>query len=291
MREVDAGAAVAALLGLALWIAPGPPSLQRLRAWGRSTRPAAGGRRIIVACAVVSAVAAVVLWGAASAVCIVMGTATIMHLRSRRAAVARGRAAAAELASALEIVVAELRVGAHPGRACAVAALHARRGAVSGRLARAAAQAQLGGAISRVLAAGDGATAGARRTGQSWPAGGRNAEACGPDADWRRIAVVWAVAERRGIALGGLLDAARADLAVRVSFRRRAESGLAGARSTATILAALPVVGVGFGHLMGAAPLAVLTGGGAGGFLLVAGVLLDCAGLVWAERIMSGTAR
>ncbi len=144
------------------------------------------------------------------------------------------------------------------------------------RLARASAQAQLGGSISRVLAAGDGTVA---------------EKPSGLDHDWRRLAVVWAVAERRGIALGSLLDAARADLAVRVSFRRRAESGLAGARSTAAILAALPVVGIGFGHLMGAAPLTVLTGGGAGGVLLIAGVLFDCAGLVWAERIMSGAAR
>ncbi|WP_200172097.1 type II secretion system F family protein [Tomitella cavernea] len=288
---MGAGAAVTALLGLALWIVPGTPSLLRVREWDRNARPAAGGRRIVVACAVGAAVVSAALWGAASAVCVVVGTVTIMHLRSRRAAAARGRAAAAELASALEIVVAELRVGAHPGRACAVAALHARKGAVSGCLARASAQAQLGGSISRVLADRAGATTAARRTGPSWPAGGRSAEACGPESDWRRIAAVWAVAERRGIALGGLLDAARADLAVRVSFRRRAESGLAGARSTATILAALPVVGIGFGHLMGAAPLTVLTGGGAGGLLLVAGVLLDCAGLVWAEWIMSGPAQ
>src|SRR5699024_11252590 len=103
-----------------------------------------------------------------------------------------------------------------------------------------------------------------------------------------RIAAVWAVAERRGIALADLLDAARRDLQVRASFRRRREAGLSGARSTAMVLAALPVLGIGFGCLMGAHPLQVLCDGGLGGLVLVCGVLLDCAGLAWAERIGTG---
>ena len=87
------------------------------------------------------------------------------------------------------------------------------------------------------------------------------------------------------IALGAMLEVVRRDLVERQGFRRRVFAGLAGARATAMVLALLPAVGVGLGQLMGAAPLRVLLGGGAGGLLLVAGVFLDCAGLLWAERI------
>ena len=70
-----------------------------------------------------------------------------------------------------------------------------------------------------------------------------------------------------------------------------AEAGLAGARSTAMVLAALPLVGIAFGELMGATPLRILTGGGIGQILLLAGIIFDCSGLAWSERIASGAAR
>jgi tight adherence protein B len=60
---------------------------------------------------------------------------------------------------------------------------------------------------------------------------------------------------------------------------------MAGARTTATILASLPLASVLLGHLIGAAPVAFMLGGHAGGWLLVAGVMLACGGLLWCDRI------
>ena len=78
---------------------------------------------------------------------------------------------------------------------------------------------------------------------------------------------------------------AQRDIVERRRFTARVESGLAGARATATILAGLPLLGVLLGQLIGARPLAFLLGGGVGGWLLVIGVVLICLGLTWADRI------
>jgi tight adherence protein B len=60
---------------------------------------------------------------------------------------------------------------------------------------------------------------------------------------------------------------------------------MTGARTTAAILAGLPVLGVGLGELIGADPVSFLVSTGVGGWLLVIGVTLACAGLVWSDRI------
>ena len=59
---------------------------------------------------------------------------------------------------------------------------------------------------------------------------------------------------------------------------------MAGARATAAILAALPVLGVALGELLGASSTTFLTRG-AGGWVLLAGVGLLCAGVLWSGRI------
>ena len=94
------------------------------------------------------------------------------------------------------------------------------------------------------------------------------------------------MAERHGLALADLLEAARSDLLGRIRFRQRTEAALAGARATAAVLAGLPALGVTLGQLMGAAPLRVLLGGGLGGVLLVLGTVLACAGLLWTDGIV-----
>ena len=60
---------------------------------------------------------------------------------------------------------------------------------------------------------------------------------------------------------------------------------MAGARATAAILASLPLLSVLMGQLIGARPIAFLLGGHAGGWLLVGGLGLVCAGLLWSDRI------
>ncbi len=69
------------------------------------------------------------------------------------------------------------------------------------------------------------------------------------------------------------------------SSRVTASGSDTGPRATAAVLAGLPVAGIALGQLIGARPLAFLCGVGAGGWLLVIGVLLACAGLMWSDRI------
>ena len=83
-----------------------------------------------------------------------------------------------------------------------------------------------------------------------------------------------------------LLAAARLDLLGRIRFRGRTEAALAGARASAAVLAGLPLLGIGLGELMGARPVRLLFHGGLGGVLLLIGVGLVCAGLLWTEAIV-----
>ncbi|RVW00282.1 type II secretion system F family protein [Rhodococcus xishaensis] len=165
--------------------------------------------------------------------------------------------------SGLDVVIAELRVGAHPAVACETAAADC-DGAAAEALRCAAARARLGGSAASGFAAND----------------------SGVDDDLRRIANAWAVAEEHGLALAELLDAARSDLSGRIRFRMRAEAGLAGARATAAVLAALPVLGVVLGQMMGATPVRVLLGSALGEILLVIGTALVATGLWWTDRIV-----
>ncbi|MFE7746394.1 type II secretion system F family protein [Nocardia sp. NPDC057455] len=194
------------------------------------------------------------------AAALVVGT---VGLRARRAA--RDRLRNVEqgcLLDALEAVIAELRVGAHPSAAAETAAREVR-----GESARAFA---VGAARSRL---GGSAAEGLRR----------------PDSpiaeQLSRVAGAWQVAERHGLALAELLAAARTDLAGRVRFHGRTTAALAGARATATVLACLPFLGIALGQMMGAAPLHVLFASSAGTVLLPLGAGLACAGLLWTDVI------
>lgn len=99
------------------------------------------------------------------------------------------------------------------------------------------------------------------------------------------MAAAWRVAERHGLALAELLTAARLDLLGRKRFRDRTRAALAGARATATVLALLPLLGIGLGQLMGAASLRVLFLTLPATLLLLLGSALTCAGLLWADAI------
>ena len=70
--------------------------------------------------------------------------------------------------------------------------------------------------------------------------------------------------------------------------RRAHRAQLAGPRATATVLTALPALGIALGELVGAGPLAVLRSGVLGQLLVVVGVGLAATGAVWTERILRG---
>lgn len=210
------------------------------------------------------AVLIALLLPAAVVVAIAVLAATLGARRHRKRRVRRRRIQSQRLAAALETLVGELRVGAHPVTAFGVAAAEC-DGPVGDSLSAVAARARLGADVAGGLRA--------------------VAEVSAVPAQWNRLAVCWQLAAEHGLAISVLVRAAQRDIVERQRFTARVEAGLAGARATAVILAALPLVGVLLGQLIGARPVAFLVGGGFGGWLLVAGVVLVCVGLVWADRL------
>jgi len=251
---------VALMLALALLVLPSSPR-RRLASVGRGRSI---GVRGVGGCAGCIAAAAVLVLPLTTilAAAVLGATATVRYRRRRR-----GRRSTEEghaLETALDVLVGELRVGAHPVRAFEVAADET-DGAVAVCLRGVAARARLGADV----------TAGLRASARSSALSAR----------WERLAVYWQLASQHGLAIATLMRAAQCDIAERQRFSARVTSGMAGARATAAILAGLPVLGVALGQLIGARPLRFLLGGHAGGWLLVAGVTLACGGLLWSDRI------
>jgi tight adherence protein B len=253
----------ALLLSSALLVAP-------VSTRGRLVSASASGRRILVggrvigwlcwfllAVAVVLLPVTTVLSGAfASAV----AGARYRRRRGNRGGTEEGRA----LEAGLDVLVGELRVGVHPARAFDVAADET-TGAVAAGMRAVAARARLGADVAAGLRA-------AARS-SALPHHGE------------RLAVCWQLAGDHGLAIATLVRAAQRDIVERQRFMTNVESGLAGARATAMILAGLPLLGLLLGQLIGAQPLRFLFGGHAGGWFLMAGVALTSAGLWWSDRI------
>lgn len=223
----------------------------------RRSRPAWAGA--VAACAVVSLVSTPMV---AVSLGLLVGTLLVRRrLASRRC---RRAEEGASLQGVLDVLVGELRVGAHPVVAIGAAAQEA-HGRIASSLRAVAARAVLGADVA----------AGLRTEGRSSPSPGH----------WGRLAVCWHLAQTHGLAIATLMQAAQRDIAERERFRGRVEAGLAGARATAAILAGLPLLGVLLGHAIGAEPLTFLLSAGAGGWLLVVGAVFVCCGLLWSDRI------
>lgn len=101
----------------------------------------------------------------------------------------------------------------------------------------------------------------------------------------RELATAWAVAETGGAGLATVIDRFAAGMREDWEIRDEVRAALAAPRSTARVLAALPLAGVALGYATGAAPLAFLLGTPAGMACMVAGVGLAFAGLAWVERL------
>ena len=252
---------VAALaLAMALMVAPGRPR-SRIGSQRSPTRV----RRTAVLLGAVAAVAAVAVLAPIAATA---ASAVVAASIARRRSGSRNRAQRAEesaaLQGALSVLVGELRVGAHP-----VVAFESAAGEVDGTVASSlravAARARLGADVA----------AGLRSVA---------ADSTVPDY-WERLSASWQLAQTQGLAIVALIRAAERDIVERERFASGVTAGMAGARATAAILAGLPVLGVGLGHLIGAEPLRFLLSGGVGGWFLLAGVTLACAGLWWSDRI------
>jgi tight adherence protein B len=101
------------------------------------------------------------------------------------------------------------------------------------------------------------------------------------EGELARLAVACDLVSRSGAPLGRLLAGVQADLAADRRTHRAVRTALAGPRSSALLLAGLPVIGVAMGVGMGAHPERVLLHTTAGLIALSTGVLLDLAGLAW----------
>jgi hypothetical protein len=102
----------------------------------------------------------------------------------------------------------------------------------------------------------------------------------------------WRLAERTGAPIADLVERVEADARAMDRASAAAAAQAAGARATAWLLAGLPVGGIVLGYSIGADPLAVLLHTPIGAACAVGAIVLQVAGLAWADRIASaGTAR
>ena len=113
------------------------------------------------------------------------------------------------------------------------------------------------------------------------------AAVAGPVTRHRAVGAVWAVSERSGAPAAAVLDRIEQDLRSQQDQRREVAAALAGARSTGTMLAVLPLLGIGLGAGMGAHPITVLLARPRGQVALVAGVVLEALGVLWTSRIIA----
>ena len=259
------GAALA--LALSLLIAPAP-SRHRIHARRHVAR--LPPRLVVLPCVLALALALAIV-GAIGVVAAVAMVGSTVEVRRRRRRRRRHRAAeAAALQGALDVLVGELRIGAHPVAAFGIAAEEV-DGAVAASLRTVAARARMGADVA----------AGLRSV----------ARQSSLPAHWERLAVCWQLAQDHGLAIATLMQAGQRDIVERERFSARVNAEMAGARTTAAMLAGLPVLGIGLGQLIGANPMEFLLSGGAGGWLLAIGVALACTGLLWSDRITSRVLR
>lgn len=176
---------------------------------------------------------------------------------------ARGNAALRRRAELdwVEALAAETRAGRDPASALVAAG---RSVEVDASLARAAAAAASGGDVVSALRSVDGAS-----------------------ELVRAVAACWEVAQGSGAGLAASLTALADSAREGERVRRDLRAGLAEPRATALVLAALPVVGLLLGGMLGADPLAWLLGTTAGVVVLLLGIALEVAGGLWSWRIVA----
>lgn len=258
-------------LALAVLVLPAPSvqlaRARRLSGAGRLAdrgHAAAGARRVGGRARVVlvtAPIAATTVWltavaGPALGVACLAAGVTAAHtvrvgLRRRNTAQERTR-----LLTAVRLIVAELEAGAAPASALRSAA-HA-----AGRHAAA------------FVAAADAVSAG----------GAAQNHLTG--AALEPIGHAWRVASVAGAPVAAPLRCVADALADRVRLDGELRVAMAGPRSTALLLAALPAVGVALGAVNGADPAGWLLADGAGRAVCCAGVLLDAVGVLWSQRLM-----
>lgn len=230
--------------------------------------PPRAARLVTAAAAVVLGAGALAWRGPAVAVAAGVAAAvlasSVVRTVVRRDALARDR----DLSAALRMLRAELDVGSRPEPALLAAA-------------------SVAGAHRSAFEAG----ARAVRDGADMVAAMSGGGARPVSRELVMIARAWALADVTGAPLADLLGRIDDDVQARRARVRAVESALAGPRSSAALLAALPALGAVLGTAMGGRPLAVLFDSAGGRWLLCAGVVLDAAGLLWTSWLVASAER
>jgi tight adherence protein B len=196
--------------------------------------------------------------------------AAVLAVIGRRAHRARraGRALQVErtaAAEAMAVLAAELRAGRPPGVALSNAS-HVAVGPTAAALAEAGSASGLGALPAEVLH--------------------RAADASAVPELLRGLAVCWQVCQGSGSSLASAVDRLEDGLRAEQECRDEVEAELAGPRSTALMLAVLPVFGLLMGAGLGAKPVHTLLHTPLGSVCLAVGVALDLVGVWWTGRIV-----
>ncbi|MCJ1678272.1 type II secretion system F family protein [Streptomyces sp. APSN-46.1] len=205
-----------------------------------------------------------------SVIPVVLGAAAVPLVRRWLRARERERARtarAAEVVALCGAAVGELRAGAQPGQAltAAIRRTVSGPGGPGGAEAGVLAAAAFGGDVPEALRLA------AREPGAEGLAG---------------MAACWRVSVDGGAGLAAGLDRLEGALRAERDRRESLRSQLAGARSTAVVLALLPLVGLLIGTGLGADPLRVLLHTPVGWGCLLTGGVLEALGLLWCRRIV-----
>jgi tight adherence protein B len=241
-------------------VGTGPPSWREVAHWSRRMRARLGAEWWVLAAGLALAVLG------ASVLPVVAGAAGVPLARRIRVA---GQARRARESSGNAVIAlcselaGEVRAGRQPGEALLCAARDSK--GLGESQAAVLAAARFGGDVPGALSGA------ARQPGAEGLLG---------------LAACWRVAVDQGAGLAEGLD--RLEAALRAERDQRADlrAQLAGARSTALMLAGLPVLGLLLGTALGADPLHVLLHSGAGLGCLLIGGLLEGLGMWWALGIV-----
>lgn len=105
------------------------------------------------------------------------------------------------------------------------------------------------------------------------------------------VGAAWAVATESGAPLAEVLDSLAAEIRNESDLLRDVEAAVAPARSTALLMAVLPVFALGMGSGMGASPGETITKNIWGAGSVTLGIVLAVIGVFWVDRIAEGVER
>jgi len=121
-------------------------------------------------------------------------------------------------------------------------------------------------------------------------AGALRADARAPGARaLRGLAACWEVSERSGAGLSVAVSRLAEGLRAAADAEAQLAGEVAAVRTSARLLAGLPLLGLLIGQWIGADPLAWLTGSWVGRAVLLSGVALQLLGMAWLRHMVAAT--